>query len=73
MLKSSLLCPQELPTTGFHLTVMPMNIMGGSGAPVRVIATIPDPDAPIACHAHNATPSLLFVFYLTLLVTVLSS
>lgn len=66
----SFLCPQELPTTGFYLTVMPMKIVGGSGAPTRVIATIPGPDAPIACHAHKTTLSLLSVSCLALLVLV---
>ncbi|KAK3866344.1 hypothetical protein Pcinc_028125 [Petrolisthes cinctipes] len=39
------LCLQELPTTGFQLTVMPVKVEGGGGAPVRIIATIPDVDA----------------------------
>ncbi|KAK3875646.1 hypothetical protein Pcinc_019500 [Petrolisthes cinctipes] len=63
----------ELPTTGFKLMVMPMNIKGGSGAPVRVIAIIPDPDGDIS--SGPPTPPLGRLLYLipclTLLVTLL--
>jgi kynurenine formamidase len=31
-----------LPPAGFTLCVMPMKISGGSGAPARVVAMIPD-------------------------------
>ena len=31
----------KLPNSGFSLIVMPMKLMGGSGAPARVVATIP--------------------------------
>jgi kynurenine formamidase len=31
----------QLPASGFTLIVMPMKIGGGSGAPARVVATIP--------------------------------
>jgi len=32
---------EELPETGFSVIALPMNIRGGSGAPVRVIALVP--------------------------------
>jgi len=31
----------KLPNAGFSLIVMPMKLTGGSGAPARVVATIP--------------------------------
>lgn len=31
----------QLPPSGYTLVVMPMKITGGSGAPARVVATIP--------------------------------
>jgi kynurenine formamidase len=32
----------EVPATGAHVIAMPMKIKGGSGAPLRIIALIPD-------------------------------
>jgi kynurenine formamidase len=32
---------EELPETGFNIIALPMNIRGGSGGPVRVIALVP--------------------------------
>ncbi|XP_042878115.1 isatin hydrolase-like [Penaeus japonicus] len=43
----------RLPTTGFDVTVLPMKVAGGSGAPVRILATLP------SASASPATPTLL--------------
>ncbi|KAK8729875.1 hypothetical protein OTU49_008359 [Cherax quadricarinatus] len=43
---------EKLPITGFHVTVMPMKIRGGSGAPVRILATLPDHSATSQAIAH---------------------
>ncbi|XP_063609068.1 isatin hydrolase-like [Penaeus indicus] len=43
----------RLPTTGFEVTVLPMRVAGGSGAPVRILATLP------SASAAPATPTLL--------------
>lgn len=32
---------EELPETGFNIVALPMNIRGGSGGPVRVVALVP--------------------------------
>lgn len=32
----------QLPPTGFHVVALPMKIEGGSGAPTRVVALLPD-------------------------------
>lgn len=40
--KQSFPPPIQLPTTNFLVTVMPMRIGGGSGAPARIIAELPD-------------------------------
>ncbi|HEY0680781.1 MAG TPA: cyclase family protein [Steroidobacter sp.] len=32
---------EELPETGFNIIALPMNIRGGSGGPVRVVALVP--------------------------------
>ncbi|KAK4308534.1 hypothetical protein Pmani_019772 [Petrolisthes manimaculis] len=63
----------ELPTKGFQLMVMPMNVKGGSGAPVRVIATIPDPDGDLSSGppTHPLGQLLYLTPCLTLLVTLL--
>jgi kynurenine formamidase len=34
----------EIPPTGGRLLALPMKIAGGTGAPVRIIAILPDPD-----------------------------
>lgn len=32
----------KLPTTGFHVVALPMKIKGGSGAPLRIVALVPE-------------------------------
>jgi len=32
----------KLPTTGFWVAALPMKIKGGSGAPLRIVAFIPE-------------------------------
>ncbi|KAK4308533.1 hypothetical protein Pmani_019771 [Petrolisthes manimaculis] len=51
----------ELPTKGFQLMVMPMNVKGGSGAPVRVIANFPDPDSNLSKSGAEVWPALRMV------------
>jgi len=31
----------KLPSKGFHIVAMPMKIKGGSGAPLRIVAFVP--------------------------------
>ncbi|XP_042242354.1 isatin hydrolase-like isoform X2 [Homarus americanus] len=51
---------KKLPTTGFHLTVMPMKIKGGSGAPARIIATLPEVrSASIPTQRDSSATSLI--------------
>ena len=38
------ICCQQLPPTGITLTIMPVKIGGGSGAPARVVAEIGEDD-----------------------------
>ncbi|KAK7083783.1 hypothetical protein SK128_018325 [Halocaridina rubra] len=53
----------KLPTKGFQVSVMPMKIRGGSGAPARVVATLPD--------ASRASAGITSVVSLLLLSTFL--
>ncbi|XP_071536370.1 isatin hydrolase-like [Panulirus ornatus] len=36
---------EKLPAKGFHVMVMPMKLRGGSGAPARILASLPDTSA----------------------------
>lgn len=57
----------KLPQTGFYVTVMPMRIGGGSGAPARVVAELGD-----TVGMHAAGPPRLAAC-LALLLTALAS
>ncbi|XP_037799166.1 isatin hydrolase-like [Penaeus monodon] len=45
----------RLPPTGFYVTVMPIRIGGGSGAPARVLAEVNEPYPP-GRFSHSAGP-----------------
>ena len=38
----------ELPATGFRVVALPMKIGGGSGAPLRIVAILPEERAPLS-------------------------
>nr|XP_045594668.1 isatin hydrolase-like isoform X1 [Procambarus clarkii] len=57
---------EKLPTTGFQVIVMPMKIRGGSGAPVRIIATLSDANST----SHASAPMSLLHFTATVFLLV---
>lgn len=53
----------KLPTTGFQVWLMPMKLRGGSGAPVRIVAILPEDSAAASTSAILGTLILLVVSF----------
>ncbi|UYV64334.1 hypothetical protein LAZ67_3000323 [Cordylochernes scorpioides] len=51
----------ELPASGARLTILPMKIAGGSGAPVRVVAYLPSASFAVGPSSIRTLPVLLYL------------